>query len=101
VPIGGTVGATGIWGAAFRTNGLGPTASEMRANPVLADDPERHLTLPQADQARADFAAIQEDLDFINGLARLPTRRNVASIALRATLGALTAIGAVALLLTR
>jgi hypothetical protein len=37
------------------------------------------ITLRQADQARADFAAITEDLEFIKGqFARLPTRTDQA-----------------------
>jgi hypothetical protein len=42
------------------------------------DDPERQLTLLQADEARAHFYAIQDDLDFIKRqLAQLPTRGQV------------------------
>jgi len=41
------------------------------------------LALRQADQARADFAAIKDDLQFIMGqLARLPTRKEQARDAL-------------------
>jgi hypothetical protein len=37
---------------------------------------EYPLTLRQADQARADFAAIADDLEFIKAqLARIPTRK--------------------------
>jgi hypothetical protein len=44
----------------------------------------RILTLRQADQARTDFALIENDLEFIAGrLARLPTRRDLAMAALR------------------
>jgi len=58
--------------------------------------------LHQADQARDDFPVILDEPDFVKlQLARLPTRAEVRSIALRATLGALAAIGAVALLLGR
>jgi hypothetical protein len=35
----------------------------MHAEPLLADDPERRLTLRQADQARDDFAQILDELD--------------------------------------
>jgi len=35
----------------------------MRAEPPLADDPERRLTLRQASQARDDFTQILDDLD--------------------------------------
>jgi hypothetical protein len=51
----------------------------MRIIPPLADDPERQLTLRQADQARADFAAIESNLEFLmDQLARLPTCRALA-----------------------
>ena len=44
---------------------------------------EYNLTLRQADQARADFAAIEDDLKFImDQLARIPTRREQARNAL-------------------
>lgn len=40
----------------------------------------RYLMLLQADDARADFAAIGEDLDFIKAqLARIPTRKDTTS----------------------
>ena len=40
---------------------------------------EHQLTLRQADEARADFAAIESDLDFIKSqLARVPTRMQLA-----------------------
>jgi hypothetical protein len=52
--------------------------------------PDEHtLTLRQADQAPADFAAIEDELDFIKGqLARLPTRKEMPQTALLATLTA-------------
>ena len=44
---------------------------------------EYPLTLRQADQARTDFAAIEDDLQFLaSQLARLPTRRDLAKAAL-------------------
>jgi hypothetical protein len=50
---------------------------------------ERPLTLRQADQARADFAAIGDDLDFTKAqLACIPTRKKQA----RATLGIIFSI---------
>jgi hypothetical protein len=53
------------------------------------------LTLRQADQARADFAAIGEDLEFIKAqLARIPTRGDQA----RNTLGVMFAAAAVVIL---
>jgi len=64
-------------------------------------DPERRLTLRQADQARTDFAQILDELDFVRGqIARLPIKSEVSWIALRLTLGALAAV-VVALLLIR
>jgi hypothetical protein len=72
----------------------------MHAEPLFADDPERRLTLRQADQARDDFAQILDELDFVKSqLARLPTRSEVLLIALRLTLGAVAGIGAVVLLM--
>jgi len=50
---------------------------------------ENTLTLRQADQARSDFYAIGDELDFIKDqLARLPTRKEMAQTALLATLTA-------------
>ena len=51
--------------------------------------PDEHpFTLRQVDLARADFAAIEDHLDFIKGqLARVPTRWEVARIALGARRG--------------
>ena len=49
----------------------------------LVNDPEYRLTLRQADQAREDFAAILDELDFVKlQLSRLPTRRDQAKVAL-------------------
>lgn len=52
--------------------------------------PDDHpFTLRQVDQARADFAAISDDLDSImKQLARLPTRKEQARIALGVIFGA-------------
>jgi hypothetical protein len=72
----------------------------MRAEPLLADDPERRLTLRQADQAWDDFAQILDELDLVRSqLARLPTRSEVSLIVLRLTLGAAAGIAAVMLLM--
>jgi hypothetical protein len=72
----------------------------MRAEPLLASDLGRRLTLRQADQARDDFAQILDELDFVKiQLARLPTRSEVSSIVLRLTLGAAAGIAAVVLLM--
>jgi hypothetical protein len=59
--------------------------------------PDEHtLTLRQADEARSDFAAIEDELDFIKDqLARLPTRKELA----RLTLLALTSGAALATVL--
>ena len=44
---------------------------------------EHQLTLRQADQARADFYAIQDELDFVKAqLAPIPTRKELARTAL-------------------
>ena len=41
------------------------------------------LTLRQSDQARTDFSAIEDDLQFLaSQVARLPTRRDLAKAAL-------------------
>ena len=72
----------------------------MRGEPLLAGDPERRLTLRQADQARDDFAQILDELDLVKSqLARLPTRSEVSLIVLRLTLGAAAGIAAVVLLM--
>ena len=56
---------------------------------------EYPLALRQADQARADFAAISDDLDFIKAqLARVPTRRDQA----RNTLGVIFAMAVIVIL---
>jgi hypothetical protein len=57
------------------------------------------LTLRQADQARADLYAVHDELEIIQQqLARLPTRRDIARIALIAALaGAALAVAAVEL----
>ena len=66
----------------------------------LAHDAERRLTLRQADQARNDFAAILDELDFVKGqLAWLPTHAYVGKTALLATGSVLALIAAAALLL--
>lgn len=49
----------------------------------MNDGPENRLALRHADQARADFYAIADDLEFIKSqLTRLPTRKDMARIAL-------------------
>jgi hypothetical protein len=48
----------------------------MRAQPPDIDDPERRLTLRQADQAREDFAAILDELAFLRN-RQLPQYRDI------------------------
>jgi hypothetical protein len=63
----------------------------------MSEGPKHRLSLRQADAARADLYAIHDELDFIKTqIARLPTRRDVARIALLSTLGgaALAVVGA-------
>ena len=56
------------------TNG-GTFRREPHAMPDIADSSVSPLTLRQADEARADFAAISDDLDFIKSqLSRQPDR---------------------------
>ncbi|HWZ07046.1 MAG TPA: hypothetical protein VNY53_09085 [Bradyrhizobium sp.] len=53
---------------------------------------ERPFTLCQVDRARDDFAALQDDLDFIKvQLARLPTRNEVWRAAMLGMLGGVVA----------
>ena len=48
-----------------------------------------HLTLRQADQARTDFAIIEDHLEAIHArLARVPTRMEIARTALAIMVGA-------------
>jgi hypothetical protein len=78
---------------------LGIVAHDM---PSLADDLERHLTLRQADQARSDFAAMLDELEFVKEqLALMPTRAYVSRMALMATASVFALIAAVALMLAR
>jgi hypothetical protein len=47
--------------------------------PVRRPPGEYDLTLRQADQARADFAAIEDGIEFIIGqMSRVPTQRQLA-----------------------
>ena len=49
----------------------------------MSEDAEQRLSLRQANQARADFAATHDDLEFIKvQLARVPTRQHMARPAL-------------------
>jgi hypothetical protein len=58
------------------------------------------LTLHQADQARTDFALIEDQLEFIMGqLARVPTRAYLCRTLLLATASVWALLGVIALLL--
>jgi hypothetical protein len=49
----------------------------------MPNDPEQRLTLRQADQARTDFAIIEDELEaLLARLARMPTRGDLARAAL-------------------
>jgi hypothetical protein len=61
---------------------------------------EHTLTLRQADQARTDFALIEDQLEFIMGqLARVPTRAYLCRSLLLATASVWALLGALALLI--
>jgi hypothetical protein len=63
---------------------------------------EHTLTLRQADQARTDFAAIEDDLQFITGqLSQLPTRGYLCRVLLLTTASTWALVGAVALYVMR
>ena len=66
----------------------------------MTDGTEDRLSLRQADAARADLYAIHDELDFVKmQIARLPTRRDLARIALLSLSGgAALAIAGVELL---
>jgi hypothetical protein len=54
----------------------------------MPEDPERYLTLRQADQARTDFAIIEDELEAIYArVARLPSRREVWRVCLIGMVG--------------
>jgi hypothetical protein len=54
----------------------GQRGAGMYDGSSLADDPERRLTLHQADRAREDFATLLDELDLVKGqFARLPQSR--------------------------
>ena len=60
----------------------------MRAAAPLGDAPERYLTLHQADQARTDFAIIEDQLEAIYArVARLPSRGELWRVCLIGMLG--------------
>ena len=66
----------------------------------MTNGTERRLSLRPADAARADLFAIHEELEFLKvQIARLPTRKDLARIALLSVLGgAALAIAGVELL---
>jgi hypothetical protein len=72
------------------------------AMPERADNTASPLTLRQADEARADFAAITDDLDFIKSqLSRQPDRVWLSRMGLLGFGSVWALIAAVALMLAR
>ena len=71
----------------------------QRPDKPTPEGSSERLTLRQADAARADLYAIHDELEIIHQqLARLPTRRDIARIAVIAVLaGAALTLAAVAL----
>ncbi|MGC1889823.1 MAG: hypothetical protein WA709_27650 [Stellaceae bacterium] len=66
--------------------------------PRLTDSPDYPLALRQADQARSDFATIENDLQFLmSQLARLPTRAYLSRMLLLTTASLWALLGAAAL----
>jgi hypothetical protein len=62
---------------------IGDPLTHTSDMPDLANDPEYRLPLRQADQAREDFAAILDELDFVKSqLSRLPSRAWLSGMAL-------------------
>jgi hypothetical protein len=54
----------------------------------MSEDAERYLTLRQADQARTDFAIIEDELEAIYArVARLPSRGELWRVCLIGMLG--------------
>ena len=83
------------------TNG-GTFHREPRAMPDIADSSVSPLTLRQADEARADFAAISDDLDFIKSqLSRQPDRAWLSRMGLIGFGSVWALLAAVVLLLAR
>jgi hypothetical protein len=69
--------------------------------PASANDPSYLLALRQADEAQADFYAIQDDLDFIKSqLARQPDRAWLAQMGLLGFGSIWLLLAAVAVMLT-
>ena len=74
--------------------------NDFTDDPDMTEPTEHRLSLRQADAARDDLYAIHDELDFIKvQIARLPTRLDLARIALFSALSsALLAIGGAVLL---
>ena len=54
----------------------------------MTEETEHRLSLRQADAAQADLYAIHDELEFIKAtIARVPTRQDLAQIALVSVLG--------------
>jgi len=84
-------------GAAPLNHGVGVTHTKRFARTTFGRRRSRTPDPPASGQAREDFAVILDELAFLREpLARLPDPRRVRWIVLRAALGALAAIGAVA-----
>jgi hypothetical protein len=59
-----------------------------RSEPRMTEETEHRLSLRQADAAQADLYAIHDELEFIKAtIARVPTRQDLAQIALVSVLG--------------
>jgi len=85
------------FGAAPLNHGVGVTHTKRFARTTFGRRRSRTPDPPASGQAREDFAVILDELAFLREpLARLPDPRRVRWIVLRAALGALAAIGAVA-----
>jgi hypothetical protein len=70
----------------------------VNAASTIASDPERRLTLRQADQAREDFAALLDELDFVKSqLSQMPNRAWLSRMLLLGFGSLWTVFGAVAL----
>jgi hypothetical protein len=68
--------------------------------PLRRPPSEYHLTLRQADQARSDFTAIEDGLEFIMAqMSKVPKRRELAWVAAGSFVGAAAIATLVALVL--
>jgi hypothetical protein len=74
----GVVVAAGMYGNGDDSNEAGQGRERDVRSSLATDDPERRLSLCEADQARNDFAVILDELAFLKEqVARLPTRAEV------------------------